>query len=414
MEVSDIILYSNNIKYEPESVLIVLKKETITVDASFITELMIEKNYDNDYFPITRLSVLLKVDVYKKIVAEKDTVKIRLKLKKNLYDKNNKFIKYTIVFNELFCFFTDDETPLMDKDSLELARKVEGENSPTNYKEVYNFYLFKETEVTGCKNVINEVISGSIVDMAAFLFTKAGSKKVLMSPPDNTNSSNSLLIPALNVIQSFNYIEQKIGIYKKGMLLFFDYEHAYLIDKNYKCTAWKANEYKQTMIHVFNRNSQYTVTNGSYNYQKEKVTYLFTNTDSISMNNNSIVSNQLEGNKILLITPSENKSSTIVQSGSTRGTTNTKVMINKDTNSYLIESEKMRLTENNCTIQVSFINTDIDALTPNREFILKFEDLSINKTYGGKYRISSMLTLFKKDGNEFSSYTTCILKRQEK
>lgn len=414
MDISDIVLYSNNIKYEPEEVLIVLKKETIKVDPSFVIELMMEKNFDTDYFPVTKLSMMLKVDVYKKIISEKDTVKIRLKLRKNLYDKNNKFIKYSIIFNDLFCFFTDDETPLMEKESLELARKVEGENSPTNYKEVYGFYLFKENEVTGCKKIVNEVISGSIVDMAAFLFNKVGTKKVLMTPPDNTSISNNVLIPALNVVQTFNYIEQKIGMYKKGMLLFFDYEHAYLIDKNYKCTAWKSNENKQTMIHIFNRNSQYTIANGSYVNQKEKTAILFTNTDSVKMNNNSIISNQLEGNKVVLITPSKNSNSTIIQGGSTRGDTNIKVIVNKDSNKYLVESEKTRLDEHNCTIQISFVDTDIETFTPNKEFVLKFEDLTINKKYGGKYRLASTLTIFKKDGKEFVSYTTCLLKRQEK
>lgn len=414
MEISEIVTYSNNIKYEPEEVLIVLKKETITIDPSFIIELMMEKNFDTEYFPITKLSITLKIDIYKKIIDEKDTVKIRLKLRKNLYDKNNKFIKYSVVFNELFCFFTDEETALMNEEDLKETRKVEGENSPNNYREVYSFYLFKEAEVTGCKNIINEVITGSMVDMAAFLFNKAGCTKVLMSPPDNKNTTNNLLIPTLNVIQSFNYIEQKIGMYKKGMLLFFDYEFAYLIDKNYKCTAWKANEYKQSLIYVFNRNSQFTVANGAYDYQREKTTYLFSNIDSISINNKSIISNQLDGNNILLINPSKNTKTTISTNSVTRGNSNTKVVVNKDNNTYLIESEKMRMVENNCTIQITFMNTDISAFTPNRQFTLKFEDLSINTNYGGKYRISSVLNLFKKDGNEFIAYTTCILKRQEK
>lgn len=414
MQIKDAISYSNNIKYEPESILIVFKNETITIDPSFISELMMEKNFDTEYFPVTKLSITLKVDIYKRMIEEKDTVKIRLKIRKNLYDKNNKFIKYNILFNELFCFFTDDETPLMDKESIANARKVEGENSPNNYKQVYTFYLFKETELTGCKKVINEVISGSLVDMAAFLFNKAGSTKVLMTPPDNTSVSNNLLIPTLNVIQAFNYIEQKIGIYKKGMLLFFDYTHAYLLDKNYKCTAWKPNELKQTLIYIFNRNSQYNVVNGAYPNQQEKTTYLFTNTDSVTMASNSIISNQLEGNKILLITPSKNKNYTITQPGSTRGDINTKVVINKDSNQYLVQSERMRVVENNCTIQVSFLNTDVEAFVPNREFSIKFEDLSINKKFGGNYRLSNVLTVFKKDGKEFVSYTTCILKRQEK
>lgn len=414
MDISEIISYSNNIKYEPESVLFILKKETITIESSFIVELMMEKNFDTEYFPITKLSLVLKVDVYKKIIAEKDTVKIRLKLRKNLYDKNNKFIKYTVMFNELFCFFTDEDNTLVNEEDLEKARKAEGENSPTNFKQSYTFYLFKENDVTGCKNIINEVISGSVVDMSAFLFNKAGCTKVLMSPPDNKSTTNNLLIPTLNVIQSFNYIEQKIGMYKKGMLLFFDYEFAYLIDKNYKCTAWKASEYKQTFITIFNRNSQYSLNGGSYNYQKEKSTYLFTNIDSVSINNSSIISNQLDGNKILMINPSDNTKTTISSDAATRGGTNTKVVVNKENNQYLIESEKMRLIENKCIIQLAFTNTDIEAFTPNREFVLKFEDLSINKEYSGKYRVASVLHLFKKDGNEFISFTTCMLKRQEK
>ena len=413
VDFNDIMSKSTNIKYEPEAVDIIFKNGDIEkIAPSFVTQIVIEKDFDNSYFPVTSISLNIRPELYTRVVKEKETVKIRLSIKKNLYTKENKFIKYEKFINEVFCFFLDDATPLLDKDNLEDMHKVQGETTPSDFKQVYTFYIFKEKELTACKTIINDVLNGNMVDITAYLIQKIGLGKILMTPPDNNSIVNNFLIPALNVIETFKYLEQKKGIYYKGLLLFFDYDCIYCIDKNYKCTAWRPNENKQTFINIFRKKSSYNTTPGVYNDNSKKTSYIFSNSESVDIASTPIITNQLDGNDALFITPSENKKTLYKHDLPNRSGNNTKIYISEDSNKYFTEAESVRLLESNCTINISFIDTDMSTLLPNKEFVIKFEELNVNKEYGGKYRLSKYLSIFKKEGNEFSLLTTCELKRQ--
>ncbi|WP_304576671.1 hypothetical protein [Romboutsia ilealis] len=409
----EILLKANNIKYEPDAIDIIFKNGDIeSIDAGFVTQIMIEKDYEEAYFPIISITLNIRPELYNRVVKEKETVKLRLGIRKNYYTKENKFIKYEKFLNEVFCFFLDDATPLLDKDSIEDMHKAQGETSPSDFKRVYTFYLFKEKELTSCKTIINDVLHGNMVDIVAYIIQKIGLNKILMTKPDNTTSVTNFLIPALNVIETFNYLEQKKGIYYKGLLLFFDFDCIYCIDKNYKCTAWRPNENKQTFINIFKKTSEYNATPGVYIDEKKKTSYIFTNSSSVDIASSSIITNQLDGNDALFITPSENKKTTYKHELPNRGGNNVKIYVSEDSNKFFTEAESVRLMESNCVLNVSFIDTDLSALTPNKEFVIKFEETDVNKEYGGKYRLSKYLAIFKKEGNEFSLLSNCELRRQ--
>lgn len=413
VKIEDIMVNSTNIKYEPDAVDILFKNGDIeSIDPGFVTQIVIEKDYDNSYFPVTSISLNIRPELYTRIVKEKETVKIRLSIIKNLYTKENQFIKYEKLLNEVFCFFLDDATPLLDKDSIEDVHNTQGETSPSDYKNVYTFYIFKEKELTSCKTIINDVLDGNMVDITAYIIQKIGLSKILMSPPDNTSTVENFLIPALNVIETFKYLEQKKGIYYKGLLLFFDYDCIYCIDKNYKCTAWRPNENKQTFINIFRKKSDYNTTPGVYVDTSKKTSYIFSNSESVSIESTPIITNQLDGNDAIFITPSENKKTTYKHDLPNRNGNNVKIYVSEDTNKFFTEAESVRLMESNCIVNVAFVDTDISALTPNKEFVIKFEESDVNKEYGGKYRLSKYLAIFKKEGNEFSLLSNCEFKRQ--
>ena len=43
--------------------------------------------------------------------------------------------------------------------------------------------------------------------------------------------------------------------------------------------------------------------------------------------------------------------------------------------------------ENECVMKISFIGTDIDDFSPNKEIIVTYEEPELHKKYSGKYRI---------------------------
>lgn len=412
-DINEIMSNSTKLKYEPDAIDIMFNNGDIEkIDPGFVKQIVIEKDYDSSYFPVTSISLNIRPELYTRIVKEKETVKIRISIKKNVYTRNDVFIKYENLINEIFCFFLDDATPLLDKDNIEDTHKVQGETTPNDFKELYTFYLFKEKELTACKTILNDVLNGSMVDIVAYIMQKIGLNKILMVKPDNNSTISNFLVPALNVVETFKYLEQKKGIYNKGLLLFFDYDCIYFIDKNYKCRAWRPNENKQTFVHIFKKTSNYNTTPGVYVDTKNKTNYVFSNSESVNITSTSIITNQLKGNDALIITPSENKKTTYKHDLPNRSGNNIQIYISEDSNKFFNNAESERLKEANNVVNVSFTDTDISTLTPNKHFVIKFEETEINKQYGGEFRLSKYLSLFEKQGNEFVAYINCEFKRQ--
>ena len=80
-EFDDILSKSTNIKYEPDAVDIMFKNGDIEkITPSFVTQIVIEKDYDTSYFPVTSISLNIRPELYTRVVKEKETVKVILEL----------------------------------------------------------------------------------------------------------------------------------------------------------------------------------------------------------------------------------------------------------------------------------------------------------------------------------------------
>ena len=79
---------ANIIKYKVDNFDIMFKDGSIEkMNGDMVTHLYIEKDYDDLYFPIINISIVMKDKIYQKIQNEIDTVKFRLRVIKNIYDK---------------------------------------------------------------------------------------------------------------------------------------------------------------------------------------------------------------------------------------------------------------------------------------------------------------------------------------
>ena len=87
------------IKYKVENFDIIFASgEIVEITAEMVRHLYIERDYDNLYFPLINVSVVMDDVVYHRIKQENDTVQFRVRIIRNIYDKDGKLVKY-----ELFC-----------------------------------------------------------------------------------------------------------------------------------------------------------------------------------------------------------------------------------------------------------------------------------------------------------------------
>ena len=404
--------HKNLIKYKVDNFDILFQNGDIEkMSGDMVTHLYIEKDYDDLYFPIINISVSIKDEIYHRIKQENDTVKFRLRVIKNIYNQDMKFIKYELAFNEVFQCFKDKDNTIEDNEANESKKKTEGD--AMTGMNTRDFYLFTEA-VSNCKKFFNlSVESASLSDLLIYILNQSGVNKLLMSKLNNNISLSNVTIPSGNTIDTINYLNNLKSLYEKGMLLFFDIDTTYLIDKNYKCTAWRKNEIRVTHIHISNQQSNDSQMNGFFINKDRKQTHVFTNTGRVQIRNVNVMSNQLNGNNIKIIDTKANSSQNVSASTTTVGNANDHLLTVKTGNKYAASDLKTRLEENECVCGVVLLGVDIEVISPNKEILLTYEDSKLNKQYGGNYRISKTVATLSKDAEELVGEIQIVLKKQK-
>jgi hypothetical protein len=406
--------YKNHIKYKVDNFDIIFENGDIEkINGDMVTHLYIEKDYDNLYFPIVNLSVVMKDELYHRVKQENETVKFRLRVVKNIYDKDYKKLKYELYFNEVFVCFKDKENVIEDNKTVETKKRHEGDESVTLGTNTRDFYLFTD-EVTKCKKIFNlSIDSATLSDLLIYLIGDVGISKLLMSKLNNNPTLTNYTIPTGNLVDTILYLNNQKALYEKGMLLFFDIDTTYLIDKNYQCTSWRSNEVRVTHIHVANQESSDSQLNGYYINKDRKQTHVFANTDRADIKNTNIMSNQLSGNKIKIIDSKTGSVNNINPKTTTIGGTNEQIFTINEGNAYTISDVKTRIEENECICGVTLIGVDSEVVSPNKEILVTYEDPKLNKQYGGNYRVTKSITMLSKDGQELLGEVDVTLKKQK-
>ena len=407
--------YRNNIKYKVDTLVVLFNDgSSVEIEPGMVTSIYIEKDFDNLYFPIINLSVVIDDELYNRITNENETVKFRLRINKLLNDANDNYIKYELLFNELFICFSNKEVIIKDKKSIQNKKEIEHSVATQNTRaNTRSFYLFKE-DVIKCKKTMNLSIKKSTLqDLVLYMYNNANIDRLLMSVPDNLNYVTNLLIPNSNLIESLLYVNELKGFFNRGLLLFFDVDTAYFIDKSSKCTSWRKNEVRITHLHVSDDENFKGKLTGQYIDKDRKSYHIFTNTNSTKIYNVGLLNDQLSGNNIVVVNNKTNKIDNINPNTTQIGESNVKYLTTKEDNEFSINEIKYRMEENECVVQTAILSIDIDLLTPNKEFLITFSNSELNKIYGGNYRISKEVFILKKDGENLINTSECIFKKQK-
>lgn len=373
-------------------------KDPIKLTNSNILGYTIEKDFDNDFFPIFDLQLSLTFPQYYTIVENKTTVRFKVKLEKYAYNDDVSFIYKETVFDEIFSTFIDDDTSFLDKALYEKTVKTLG-GSENRAK--YDFYLFKDNDIKASKKIFNRVVSSSnMTNCIVYLLSKSGSSNVLMTPLDNSSVYKEIILPPLTVIQSITYLEKQYGFYKHGALFFYDFDTTYFINKRAECTAYRTGEFKDVIVQVFKTSNPNAQTQGNYKDNETKTYTLHISRDNTQMLTTSVVADQTQGTNVNILNTRNNSSSTVTPDVQSRNKTTTTIVDNFD-NKYLSEMIKNTKYENDNIINMAVSDVDMTCFAPNKKFILSFEDKEVDVLHKGNYRLNYMLFTFVKNGDYF-------------
>lgn len=402
------------IKYQIGGIDMILpNKEPIAVDPIRVSAFDITKDFDSSFFPIVHLVLNVSKDMYYDIIENKTSIKFRINLNSlNLSDEKQ---LPKNVFNSLFTPFIDENTPYMERELTKKVRETEGTKDTItlrDFENIIELYLFKEDDIVNAKKITNVVIKrASMIDTITYLFTKSGIKSnVLMEPLDNNNIYNDIIIPPSNLLANLAYLENQYGLYNTWSTLFFDIDRIYLLSKRGGCWAYSTNEPKKVILNVGSNTSPNGIystgglNNGVYGFN---ITKNAINVSSLSMTEDAII-----GNNTIMINSITGETEKIDSNSIDRGG-NYKVLVNKYDNPFIIQAEKND-NEDSYIVNINLKEFDMRAFTPNKEFIIYFEEEKANKEFGGLYRLTKLEYVFSKDGSMYSISGIMTLKRRKK
>ena len=379
--------------------ILIPNKDPIRLHNDNILGFTIEKDYDNTYFPIFNIQLNLTYTQYYAILENKVTVKFKIRLEKSTYDELSASSYKEVVFDTNFSTFIDDNSAFFDK---ELYNKTMNLLGSAENRSAYDFYLFKDSDITASKKVINRVVDRSnMTNCIAYLLSKSGSSNILMTPLDNITIYNDIILPPLTVIQSLLYLEKQYGFYEHGSLFFYDFDTIYFINKRAECTAYRTGEYTNVIVNVFKAMNPKSKNPGNFKDIKTKSYTLYATRDSVTMVTSSIINDQIYGTNVNIIDTKNNSSLKVTPNVQSRNNTTTYIT-NNFGNSYLPKMIENSKYENDNIINIALTDVDINCFAPNKKYVVSFEEKEINVKHKGNYRLSYSLFSFMKHGDYYS------------
>ena len=392
---------------------ILIGSETIKLPTERLTDFKIEHYFEEATFPIFKITMTLEPSRYYKIIKNKDKVKFKLRLQ-SWYRKKGTDEKSLVrdVINDTFSIFIDDDNEDYQKELKKDAGTDKDENQLDCLKNDVEFFLFKTSLVTGLRSNIEKVLdSVDLTTTIAYLLSKSGANKVLLSPLDNKKTYDTLVLPPQSIEKQLKYLNNNYGFHKKGTIIYFGLMFSYILDCKEGCTAWYKKEWKETVIYVLEKNSTDSYLDGAIIRPKEKRYYYNMKSEGVDTSNKAITANATTGSDAYVIDMSNNTSSSHSSSSKVIGKATKSVLFNNTSNSYMGSTFAAQQKANNRVLTLLLSNLNLESFNPNKSVSVIFESARLNKKYKGKYRVASAIYTFKNSGDNYAVDAIVTLKK---
>ena len=382
------------VKYKTSTLVLMKDDEKIILDPSNILNIEYLCDYEFNIRAILKIS--LRIDIRKKLWILKNKSDIICKFELDKIRMDVDYEEYISspekVWNEEFKIYLNDEDDASDVKVLEDRIKMNESDdfdindlSTESYQEsenVMDIYLFNNKLLPASTTKHNEVITkNTLQQILGRLLTLTKHKNVLMSPIENDEVYEELLLPANPAYENIGYLDQYYGLYKTGALIFYDIDVLYILNTNGKMTAKREDEYPQTTLYV-PQIDESIPGDGMFEKPGEKIFYC------------SIPESSINPQKI-----SDANNDSILYGV-------------KDANKYTLMITKARMVENECIMYIGSDNLDINAFTPNKIFNIVFEETSKQERFGKyQYRLAYAYHYLKLESEHMTSSHQLVLKR---
>lgn len=386
------------------------------IDSNNITGISVEDYYENSRLPIFRLSLIMEYNTIFKIIKDKNDILFQIRLQKyhcRVGTKHKSLV--SDVFNKTFGIYID-ETP---EDLQRKIKRMSGNKSDTKKLDKMtnsmDIYLFDCDIVNGLLKSSNMIINNiDINTLVSYLLYQANCKKILMSPVDNRNIYDTIILPPQSIYENIKYLDAYYGFYKTGMLLYFGLDRSYMLRYGPYSDAVADNEYHDTTILISEKGSDDTSQNGSIIREGESTNYIAASNATVQFINNIVALDVITGTDATIIDASNNKLDTFKSNYETRGDGKYSYIYNDTMNDYRVDTYSQQVKGQECQLNFAVSDYDIAAVTPNKNINIVFEDLTLNDKYNGVYKTASAVHKFVHDStSDFTLASVITFKKQK-
>lgn len=374
----------------------------------------VEKVDDFEFNLRSIIKVSLRVDIRQKmwIIRNRKDVVCKFELDKVGYDIDRSSIINgpETVWNTTFSVFLNDSDNSIDTALLEGSIEQDKEQaqiedlSNENFYEsqnIFDIYLFNKELYDASIREYNAVItSGVMQDIVAHVLSTTKHKNVLMSPIQNSELYQELLIPENDAYKALMFLDQNYGLYECGSSIFYDVDTLYIINVNGKVTAAMDNEWTETTFLV-NSAGAASPGNGAIIKPNQKINYVNITEESINPQNTSFSKDMSYGNTAkVVVTDDINIEEATTKNDNMEESHDFTKYISKYDNKYTATMMKARMEENTAIMYISGDNLDINAFKLNKTYKLIFEDTTKQERYGKfRYRITNAYHIMKSESD---------------
>lgn len=409
-------------KYSVEEIKLLIPGEEIyNIPTERLNAIYLLNDYENNVFPIFKITLILESYVYYKIIKAKDNVKFRIRIQKYYHtNESEKKSLYRDFINDTFDLILDDSEEdlkasskrLKNKNNYETIMKTD-ENQLEFTDNSIDFFLYKADTIKGLRNNVNAILSGAtITDAIAYVLTQAKVKNVLMSPSSNTKRYDSLVIPPTTCLKALQFLDTYYGLYKTGSMIYFDFKYAYITAYNGKCSAYRNNEIRNTYIVIPQDVTTHTTECGVlYKKNNTTVNYIVGDYKTISIRNDSVSNDIIRSNDVQFIDNLSGTVTSTVSGARGKGLNSVKILENKTENSRLGEIYTAQTSSESIVITVKLYDYDLSVIAPNKRYKFVFEDPALTEKYNGVYLISSVESTFINEGKDLALQSIALFKK---
>lgn len=259
-------------------------------------------------------------------------------------------------------------------------------------REMYNY------SCAPCNTVIEK---DNLQNIVASMLTRAGFKRVLMSPFQNSVMYEDLLIPPLPLYRGIQYIDFKYGFYKAGSIIFYDYDTVYIIDSSMRSITKERNSDPYITLDIYDATE--STLNGHVYGVKQCELFVSNSTTSIISSDNAT---DMSGSSTTNINIDTGEKSVITNDSQNEYSFSSTALVYGNNNEAFT---RQRQIENKMRITFSGYHYDISKFNPNSIVSIYHSNPSLQKKLKGKYRITSVTAELNNSGDNFVANTSVSL-----